>query len=286
MVGFLAVASAGDLNTYVSYAPQAAVHKSYAYAAPQQAYVGKAIYNPAYNHDAYHHGEVLAAPHAAVHKTLAYAAPVTKAIYQQPAYVGKTIYESEPAHYTNYHTYNPTYGHDAYHHGKVLAAPQPYIAKYNTEYVADPHYKTVSAGYPVNYPVAYEKTYATPAVAYEKTYAAPAVAYEKTYATPAVAYEKTYAAPVVHAAHAPAYAKSYAAPIVAAAPALVKSVPVVGHGPIVKSVYPSVVKSYEPDYHHTYGAAPAIVKTAAVAYSPATAVSHTSFESVNAHYGW
>lgn len=269
MVSFLAVANAGDLSsTYVSYAPQAAVHK-----------------------------------------TLAYAAPVTKAIYQQPAYVSKAIYEPEAAHYNNYHSYTPAYGHDAYaHHSKVLAAPQPqYIHKYNAEYVADaPHYKTVSAGYPVasSYPVASNypvlKSYAAPAVAYEKTYAAPAYAYEKTYAAPAVAYEKTYAAPVAYAAHAHspavAYTKSYAAPVVSTpvhaaapivAPAVVKSVPyVAGHAPhITKSVYPSIVKSYEPDYHH-YGAAPAIVKTAAVSYSPATAVSHTSFESVNAHYGW
>lgn len=303
LVGFLAVANAGDLSTYVSYAPQQAVHKTLAYAAPvtkaiyqQPAYVSKAIYehgpaqynnyhsyNPTYNHESYAHGKVLAAPQQYVadiphYKTVSasypVAAPVLKS-YATPSYAYEKSYAA------------PAYAYEKSYATQAYAAPAYASAGYASQAYAAPAYAAPAYASPAYASPAYASSaYAAPSYA-SSAYATPSYA-AQSYGAPAYAYEKSYASPAIVKSVVPsvAYTKSYAAPVLAsAAPTIVKSVPLVGHAPtVVKSVYPSIVKSYEPDYHH-YGA-PAVVKSAAVSYSPASAVSHTSFESANAHYGW
>lgn len=209
----------------------------------------------------YVHHEPAAVYAPAVHKTIQYAA----------APIQKHVYESEPIGYHNYHAspvvaktleyapaHIPSYGHShqAVHHGlgqtvshygKVVSSPHSYVKKYDTRIISEePHHYKLAAAH---------------------------------------AYPTIVKTPVHHTA--------YVKPVV---PAIVSS-PVV---PVVKAHY-----HHEPHYHHGYDhhdydhhhydhhdydhhhhhSAPVIAHKS-IAYSPADVVSHTSFESANAHYAW
>lgn len=191
-----------------------------------------------------------------IQKTIEYAAPVAKTIYQPSLaspVIAKSVYEPE----YNYHAYAaPT----AYatgtvsHYGKTIATPHSIVNKYDSRLIHDDvHYKSLA------YPTAYQ------AAAYPTAYQA--AAYPTAYQT--AAYPTVVKSPIVPTT---VVKSAYAAPVAyAAQPTVVKSVA----API-----------YDHSYDHSYAHAAPVIAKAAVAYSPAVAVSHASFESAHGQYAW
>lgn len=187
-----------------------------------------------------------------------------------------------------------THGGTVSHIQKSVVSPHSSVSK-SVKTVTNEGYKTLSYAAP-----SYHHYEAAPQV----HYAAPQI----QYAAPQVQYA---AAPVhynTYSHHEPTYVKSYqpATVVKSVQPAYYAAKPVVHAQPLLKTyAQPTVVKSYETAYHQPqhvqYAAAPIvqhqpIVKavqpvveahsTKTVSYSPASAVSHFTFESPVAHYEW
>ncbi|SPP77195.1 pupal cuticle protein G1A [Drosophila guanche] len=182
-----------------------------------------------------------------------YTPALAKTTYAAPLYtqatpvVAKTLVQAPVVQKTVYAQAAPVY-----------AAHAPVVAK---------------AVYSAPAPVYAKTVYSAPAPVVQKTvYAAPAPVYAKTvYSAPAPVVQKTvYSAPAqVYAAPAPVYAKtvSYAAPLATTN---------VNHGPSATTYThnaPALGVS-------SYGSAQT------VQYSPATSVSHMSFDGFGTHYGF
>lgn len=226
------------------------VQKTVEYAAPVQSihYATKPVYahEPHYAYEPHHH-------HVHSH-TQAY--PIAaKTIEYAPAHVAKTI-EYAPTHVSYA---EPSYGqtHQSIHHGhhgtvshygKTVVSPHSHVQKYDTRITND-HYKVAAVAA------------VAPIVHHHHEPAYHHVAPVK-YATQAVQY--AHAEPIQYA-HAEPVQYAHAAPVQYA------------HAQPVQYAHTAPLQ-----YAHT---APVVAK-AAVAYSPASAVSHTSFQSADAHYSW
>nr|AEG42074.1 putative cuticular protein [Mayetiola destructor] len=220
-----------------------------------------------------------------VEKTIQYAAPVTKTIYpSSPVYASKAVYEHEPIQYDNYHAKTiayPSHGHYGHetvsHHGKIIATPHSYVKKYDTRIISEePHYK---------YAVPAVQTVVKTPVAYPTIVKSPIVPVVKSHYEPEYHHHSyAQAAPIIKSHYEPEYHHhSYAQ----AAPIIKSHYEPEYHHHSYAHAAPIVKSHYEPEYHHhSYAHAAPVIKTAAVSYSPATAVSHASFQSSNAHYGW
>lgn len=196
-----------------------------------------------------------------------------------------------------------THGGTVSHIQKSVVSPHSSVSK-SVKTVTNEGYKTLSYAAPSyhHYEPAQQVHYSAPQV----HYSAPHVQY-----APQVQYA---AAPVQYSTyahhHEPTYVKSYqpATVVKSVEPAYYASKPVVHAQPLLKTyAQPALVKSYETAYHHhepqhvQYAAAPVVhhqplVKTVqpvveahstkTLSYSPASAVSHFTFESPVAHYAW
>lgn len=86
-----------------------------------------------------------------------------------------------------------------------------------------------------------------------------------------------HAAPVAYAAHAaPVAYAAHAAPVAYAAHA----------APVAYAAHAAPVAYASPVGHATYAAAAPVISKAAISYSPAAVVAHTTFEGLGAHYEW
>lgn len=267
----------------------------YAYAEPAVNHVYSTVkeisHTPVYSapvHDSVHYApvqktvEYTPVVHKTVHSTpshtLAY--PIKKAVAYAP--IAKTISYAPAAVYEQVHHHEPTYQHThesvernhagtVSHYGKTISTPHSHVQKYDTR-VTNEHYKVAAVPVPaVHYKVApvvhkeivpqvHHYTHSTP-IGLEYTqsvapvqhhYSAP-VQHHYTTAAP-VQHHYSHSAPVQHHHH------SHSAPV----QHYVQSVPT-------------------QQYAH---AAPVVSYNKAVKYSPAEAVSHTSFHSNDAKYEW
>lgn len=195
-------------------------------------------------------------------KTVEYAAPVTKTIYQPSPVIAKTIYQPsyQPSTVVAKSVYEPEYNYHAY-------APTAYAH-------APAAYAHVPATYAHGTVSHYGKTIATPHSIVNK--------YDTRYISDDSHYKVAY--PGAYSAAYPTVVKSPVVPAVvksAVVPTVVKSYA----SPIVKT-YDSFDHSYDHSYDHAYAHSAPVIAKAAVAYSPAVAVSHSSFESAHGHYSW
>lgn len=184
-------------------------------------------------------------------KTVEYAAPaaITKAIYQPSPILAKTVYEPD-YHHHNYHA------HPYQHHHQHEAPSYHGIVSHYGKTVATPH--------------SYVNKYDTRIINDDPHHHYNVAAY-------------------------PAIVKSPIVPTIVKTP-IVKA-PLVAAAPIITKNYHSLDHSYDHSYdhaydhaydhgHHAYAHASPVLAKAAVAYSPAVAVSHASFESAHGHYAW
>lgn len=291
----------------IQYSAPVAVTKSVQYSTHEPA---QQIYQQAYQPAAYQqdqHYEVSSGHYAAgpAYTQVQYAAaPVAKVVapvsnhyetYESSPVLSKTVSYSAPAKTLAYASPVKT----------VSYAPQAvsYAVPSKTLAYAAPT-KTVSYGSNV--------AYASPLKTV--SYSAPAVTKTISYAAPAKAY--TYSAPTK---------VTYTAPQVSYAPSISYNTPAIGHAQSstiqshdatvshysksIETPYSSVQKyntqiTSEPSYYNVHASAPQAVQYAhaapvvqyaaaapvvsqkSVSYSPASAVSHASFEGHGAHYHW
>jgi len=255
LFSLLAAVNAGDLSGYVHYAPH--VEKTIQYAAPV-ATVAKTV--------------EYAAP--AYAKTVQYAAPVYAKTIQyaaEPAYA-KTIEYAAPA-------YAKTVQYAAPAYAKTVQYAAPVATKTIYPAAATPVYATAKAVYdhePIQYDNYHAKTIAYPSLGH---YGHGTVSHHgKIIATPHSILNKYDTRIISEEPHYTKYAT-------AAIPTVYKSP--IAYPTVVKTPVVPVVKShYEPEYHHSYAHAAPVLKAAAVSYSPASVVSHATFESANTHYAW
>lgn len=189
-----------------------------------------------------------------------------------------------------------THGGTVSHIQKSVVSPHSSVSK-SVKTVTNEGYKTLSYAAPSyhHYEPAQQVHYSAPQVHYT-----PEVQY-----APQVQYA---ASPVQYSSYAhqePTYVKSYqpATVVKSIEPAYYAAKPVLHAQPLLKTyAQPALVKSYETSYHQPqYASAPVvhhqpIVKTVqpvleshstkTLSYSPASAVSHFTFESPVAHYAW
>lgn len=295
----------GDVYSHHEYAPVAKV----AYAAPAKvAYTAPSV-NHVYStvkeisHTPVHHysAPVESVQYAPIHKTVEYtpvvhktvqydhhstpshtlAYPIKQAVAYSP--IAKTISYAPAAVYEQAHHHEPTYQHThesvernhagtVSHYGKTVSTPHSHVQKYDTR-VTNDHYK-VAAVPAVQYKVAPVVHHQVPDV------------HHYTHSKP-VGIEYSQVAPVQHHYTAPVQSHySHSSPV---QHHYSHSTPVqqhYSHSTPVQHHHSAPVHHYtESAPTHQYAhAAPQYNK--AVQYSPATAVSHTSFHSNDAQYSW
>lgn len=222
--------------------------------------------------------------HSTPSHTLAY--PIKKAVGYAP--IAKTI-SYAPAVYEQVHHHEPTYQHThesvernnagtVSHYGKTVSSPHSHVQKYDTRVTNEQykvavapalHYKVAPAVHHQQVPQVHHYTHSTP-VGLEYSQQAPA---QQHYSTP-VQHHYTQSAPVQHhyAQSAPVqHHYSHSAPVQHHSHS---------HSAPVQHYTQSVPTQ---EYAH---AAPVVKYNKAVNYSPAEAVSHTSFHSNDAQYSW
>lgn len=209
-----------------------------------------------------HISKSVVSPHSSVTKSVK---TVNNEGYKTLAYAAPSVHYSAPVAYAHHEpAYVKTvaspvsYAHHEPAYVKTVAAPLAY-AQHAPQHLSYAHHQPAHVSYAHQQP-AVVSTYS------QHGYSQPAYA-QHAYAQPAYAYS---AKPVVHSQP---LLKTYAAPAHYEsqhyAPAHYNTVSAY-HQPLVKSVSP-VVEAHS---------------TKTLSYSPASAVSHFSYESPIAHYGW
>lgn len=291
----------GDVHSH--HHEYAAPEAQYAYSAPSVNHVYSAVkeisHTPVHHYTAPIHENVQYAPvqktveytpvihksvqydhHSTPSHTLAYPinnkagtyAPIAKTISYAPAAVFEPTHHHEPTYQHTHESVDRSNAGTVSHYGKTVSTPHSHVQKYDTR-VTNEHYK-IAAVPAVHYKIAPAAHHEVPDVHHYKHSTPVGLEYSQP------AQVQHYSAPVQHYAAPVQHHYSHSAPV---QHQYSHSAPVQHH-----HSHSAPVQHYtQPAPTHQYAhAAPVVAYNKAVKYSPAEAVSHTTFHSNDAQYSW